>query len=217
MFLLNLSKELFAKRLQELRIARGLSQDELAKILGVSRGAVGYWEFCSRQLNLNKVNELSKILNCSPAFLLGLSIENDEELLVIKDIFYNSDIPMHISSLINGQTKLLSVNDAFLRMLGYNRAEFLELSPRKLFDMRLLPKVPEISKKLNERNEVVTGWILTAKNGELVPCKLKIKKLQSSNKIYYFSAVDATYSYSLVSTVGSSMNREGVSRKEVAN
>lgn len=188
--ILKLSKELFAKRLKETRIQRGLSQDELAQILGVSRGALGHWELGTREPNLSTVNELAKIFNCTPAFLLGLSIENDEELLIIKDVFYNSDIPMHISSVMDGKVILLSVNDAFLRMLGYNRTEFLGLSLRKLSDKRLLRKMPEKIKELNEKNRLIVGWILIAKNGDLVPCKLDIKKFQHNNKIYYLSIID---------------------------
>ena len=48
-----------SERIQTLRKARGLSQEELAEQVGVSRQAVGKWETGQSQPDLDKVIALS--------------------------------------------------------------------------------------------------------------------------------------------------------------
>lgn len=57
--------------IKELRISRGLSQEELGKIVGVQRAAVQKWE-AGKVYNLKKRNDLKarRILRCYTRFVL---------------------------------------------------------------------------------------------------------------------------------------------------
>lgn len=55
----------FGKNLQKFRKARGLSQEELAEKMGVSRQAIGKWESGGGYPEAEKLIELSEVLGCS--------------------------------------------------------------------------------------------------------------------------------------------------------
>ena len=59
-----------ASRLQQLRKQRGLSQEELAGQLGVSRQAVSKWESAQAQPELEKLLALSDFFQVSCDYLL---------------------------------------------------------------------------------------------------------------------------------------------------
>ena len=59
-------------RFRELRERRDLSQEEVAKVLGVNRTAVVKWETGANKPRLDKVVELAKLFRCSVDDLLGL-------------------------------------------------------------------------------------------------------------------------------------------------
>ena len=72
--------ENFAKRLRGVRKAAGLSQDELAKELGVSRGAISYYETGERTPDIEFLDAFSTYFNLPLDFALGqtqnLKVEN---------------------------------------------------------------------------------------------------------------------------------------------
>ena len=77
-------KKQFAKRLKELRIASGLSQEELANAVGVSEKTVSYWENGHNYVAIKTIPLLAKALNVPEYkfFVFGeLSSENNEEIL----------------------------------------------------------------------------------------------------------------------------------------
>lgn len=49
----------FSERLKELRIERGLSQDKLAKQIGLNHSAISLWEQGKRVPNLDAVIEIA--------------------------------------------------------------------------------------------------------------------------------------------------------------
>ena len=59
-------------RIREFRERRDLSQDEVAKVLGVNRTAVVKWETGANKPRLEKIVELAKLLRCSVDALVGL-------------------------------------------------------------------------------------------------------------------------------------------------
>lgn len=59
-----------SERIQELRKARGLSQEELAEALGVSRQAVSKWESGQSSPDLDKIVQLSEYFGVSTDHLL---------------------------------------------------------------------------------------------------------------------------------------------------
>ena len=67
---------MFSERLKASRKEARLTQVELAKILKVSTGTIGMWETGKREPKFEAMVQLSKTLNKSVDYLLGLS-END--------------------------------------------------------------------------------------------------------------------------------------------
>ena len=65
----------FAERLKDLREERGLSQNQLAKLAGVSQVAISMWEKNLRTPTIDNVITLAKIFNVSADFLIGLTDE----------------------------------------------------------------------------------------------------------------------------------------------
>lgn len=63
---------LFGERLKELRTEKGLSQDQLAKKVGLTHTAIGLWELGKRIPNFNAVITLAKFFNVTTDFLAGL-------------------------------------------------------------------------------------------------------------------------------------------------
>lgn len=68
----------FGKNLQEFRKERGLSQEELAEKMGVSRQAIGKWESGGGYPEAEKLIELCEVLDCSmDALVRGKSAPRD--------------------------------------------------------------------------------------------------------------------------------------------
>lgn len=65
------AKEVFANRLRELRIAKKLSQTELAERFGVQRQVISYYENGSRTPNIDFIYKIAQFFNVSTDFLLG--------------------------------------------------------------------------------------------------------------------------------------------------
>lgn len=63
----------FSKRLKELRLEKNQTQQELADKIGINRGAYSNWENGKREPSFSKLIELSKLLNTTPNYLLGIS------------------------------------------------------------------------------------------------------------------------------------------------
>lgn len=80
----------FNEKLQELRKSRGLTQEELAEILYVSRAAVSKWESGRGYPNIDSLKEISKLFSVSIDDLLSgeklLSIAEKENEFNIRKI-----------------------------------------------------------------------------------------------------------------------------------
>ena len=62
----------FGNRLKELRVEKGLSQDQLAKNVGLTHTAIGLWELGKRIPNLNAVIELAKFFGVTLNYIAGI-------------------------------------------------------------------------------------------------------------------------------------------------
>ena len=83
-----------AKRIQNLRIERNYSQNELADKMGIARSTLANYEQGIREPSRKMVEALAKALNTTPAYLMGWSdklleyvAEEDKEF--IKDVLEN--------------------------------------------------------------------------------------------------------------------------------
>ncbi|MGG6799489.1 UNVERIFIED_CONTAM: helix-turn-helix transcriptional regulator [Streptococcus canis] len=68
-----MANNIFAERLVELRKKNDLTQQELADKIGINRGSYSNWENGKREPSFSKLIELSKLLNTTPNYLLGIS------------------------------------------------------------------------------------------------------------------------------------------------
>ena len=80
----------FGKRLSSLRKEKGLTQNNLADLLGVSRGTIGMYEIDKRDPDTSTLEKLSNIFNVSIDFLLGKT-DNRNSYNSIKSNYTNSE------------------------------------------------------------------------------------------------------------------------------
>ncbi len=75
----------FGEKLQSLRRQSGLSQEQLASQLTVSRQAVSKWELDNSLPDTENIIQLSKLFNVSIDYLLDDDIENTDDISVVKE------------------------------------------------------------------------------------------------------------------------------------
>lgn len=63
----------FADRLKELRIEKGVGQNKLADDLGLSNASISYWENCKQEPSISAIYKLSQYFNVTADYLIGLS------------------------------------------------------------------------------------------------------------------------------------------------
>ena len=66
-------KNKFAERLKESRILNGMSQDQLAKLIGVTQRAISNWEMGIRQPDFDMLIKIAIALDETTDYLLGLT------------------------------------------------------------------------------------------------------------------------------------------------
>ena len=64
--------KIFCERLKILRIEKKLSQPELAKLVGVSKGMISFWENGINEPTITNLIKLSQIFEVSTDYILGL-------------------------------------------------------------------------------------------------------------------------------------------------
>jgi transcriptional regulator with XRE-family HTH domain len=64
----------FANNLKELRLAKGLKQSDMAKLLGVAKSTYSMYESGLRTPTIPKAKEIAKILDVSVDYLLGTNM-----------------------------------------------------------------------------------------------------------------------------------------------
>ena len=69
----------FGEKLLKLRKQNGLSQEELASQLTVSRQAISRWEMGSSMPDVENVTQLSKLFGVSYEYLLNDEYENENQ------------------------------------------------------------------------------------------------------------------------------------------
>ncbi len=77
-----------SERIQSLRKSKGISQEELANEVGVSRQAVSKWESGQSVPDLEKVIILSEVFNVTTDYILKGIEQNKNDNVIISKIFY---------------------------------------------------------------------------------------------------------------------------------
>ena len=66
------------KRIEEKRLAKNLKKKELAKLINVHDTLIGKYERDEVDLGLSKIKELARVLDTTPAFLMGWEDEAEQ-------------------------------------------------------------------------------------------------------------------------------------------
>ncbi|MTI82010.1 MAG: helix-turn-helix domain-containing protein [Firmicutes bacterium] len=183
--------KLFRARLKELRRENRLTQQNLAILLNVSRGAVAHWEVGSRTPGLEIINNLAEILCCTPAYLLGFTDQKQQKVntdpMYFNNYFYIAEVPMYIIEYDqDDKLRIIDVNNSELVLSGYTRDEFLNLNPELLCEGVYGEIMPRINKCLSSIKNLTLGWVVhVTKHGERLPVELNIFKLISEEKEVY--------------------------------
>ncbi len=69
----------YINNLKELRKKAGYTQDELAKILGISKRTLAYWEKGESTIKPDKAQQLAELFSVSMGYLLGFEEEKLEK------------------------------------------------------------------------------------------------------------------------------------------
>ncbi len=76
----------FADKILMLRKSRGMSQEELAEKLNVSRQAISRWEMGTAQPDVQNVLQISKLFGVTADYLINDEYESDEEIPCVKEV-----------------------------------------------------------------------------------------------------------------------------------
>lgn len=87
---------MFSTRVKELRCARGITQVELAKLLGVTKQCVSNWENDNIQPSIDMLIRTARLFKVSTDYILGLS---DEQPLIVTGLTQTQIA--HIQCIIN--------------------------------------------------------------------------------------------------------------------
>ncbi len=63
----------FGEKIKEFRLAKGWSQKELATKIGLSQGAIFYWENDIKEPTISALKKLCEVFDVSADYLLGLT------------------------------------------------------------------------------------------------------------------------------------------------
>ena len=69
----------FGDRLREMRLQKGLTQEQLAKLIGVAKSTLTGYEKGNREPDLFKIKRLLEVLDIDSDFLLGVSRNAESE------------------------------------------------------------------------------------------------------------------------------------------
>ncbi len=84
-------KTIFAKRLKALREEKKISQDTLAKELGISRGSVSFYENGDRTADIETLEKVSKYFGVPVSYLLGYTNAKKNKNIDIGEVIGLSD------------------------------------------------------------------------------------------------------------------------------
>lgn len=75
-------KSNFAENLKRLRLARGIGQIELAKLIGVSKGIISLWENGLREPTMTSLIALARFFGVSIDELVGICYTKEDDLTI---------------------------------------------------------------------------------------------------------------------------------------
>lgn len=117
-------------RLKELRKAKKLTQEELAREIGISKITVLRWENGERQIKLDKAQKLADFFGVSVGYLLGYE-DNDFEKQIRIDVLNNLIYKMHTT-----YVSLLEKTDKEAFWTGFRAAELIVQTQKMILEFQ---------------------------------------------------------------------------------
>ncbi|MGG7059597.1 helix-turn-helix domain-containing protein [Clostridium tertium] len=165
---------MISKRIQEQRKIKGLTQEQLAESLNVSRQAVSKWESNQSLPEIDRVILMSEIFNVSTDYLLkGITIEdsknnNLKDYSLLGTIFISIGLILTITLWYEYQTSLSIAIGLIIQIIGIfltlssNIKAFKNYKIKILISFCLIPFIP-LSLLINLFFNKSLGLILTLK------------------------------------------------------
>ncbi len=152
--------EEFGRQLRELRVAQGLTQQQLADQMYISRSAISFWESGKRMPDVSMVTRLATCLHVDIQELLDLTRQPDEPVIMLVD---------DERILLTGCLHTLSETLPTAQIYGFSTAaEALEFARGNHVDVAFLDielggsSGLDLAKKLTELDSTINIIFLTA-------------------------------------------------------
>lgn len=153
------NKQMFAKRLKELREEKGLNQKECAEKLNISRGSISFYENGERLPDIETIYNMAKFFNVSADYLIGLTDISTADTNVQAVCKYTG-VSQNVIDMLNGFfVKNKDCNDTYLA--GFNL--FFEGYSIEFFD-RFYRVISSSVAENKESTKSEKAWLKEAKN-----------------------------------------------------
>ncbi len=188
-------KYFFGERLRQLRNEKGLSQEALAKDLGISKGSLGFYETCKNTPDIEILDTVSKYFDVSLDYLLGRSTNKttDTQLQAVCKYTGLSEIAIEI---IQGNTIIPDKLCLYPDDLPVTRHEITNFIIEKIFS-DLISIIFDYTEKYimisNEKHNITTKMQLIDKiknEREFALSVLELSNLEDALKFRQWKTVD---------------------------
>ena len=126
------NNDLMAQRIKELRTQKGLSQEQLAELLGLQKSAIAKYEK-GRVINIKRstIANMADIFHCNPSYIMGWSDSKYENNPVMKTMLEAPEDDALVNEYLKREKEKYYLNDDAREM-----AQFMFDNPeyKVLFD-----------------------------------------------------------------------------------
>ena len=133
-------------RLKELRKKKGLTLEELAKEIGVTKATISRWESGERGLKISQLQKLADYFNVSVGYLLG---NTDMPRDIVKNYNYKQEINSFIKDLEESNYKNLDMINKGIFLECVQAISLLDIDERKSINDFLWSLLEKINSKSN--------------------------------------------------------------------
>ena len=106
------SKEVFSKNLQYFMNLKGISQKELAEIIGVAAPTLNEWLKCKKYPRIDKIEKLANYFNCLKSDLIEEKTSEEREVQKNNDILSDIIVRMRTDEEFSDIVKILNDLDS---------------------------------------------------------------------------------------------------------
>lgn len=124
-------------RIKELRTRNGMTQAELAEIIGINSVTLARYESGDRNPKIDKLEKMAEIFNVSVDYLTGKTDDNyssfdNIDFSELKDSIYNFALNNSLNTIYSASSENKKLNSIFLYFLGLTSDVIQENNPGKL-------------------------------------------------------------------------------------